>query len=180
MARYRGVMTATIRRATQSDAPALGALHSSIWAELYPKDLPADVLAQLNPGYMEHLWTKFTSRGEAYRQWVAMVGEEIVGFIGTGPGRDTDATPDDSEIYFLYVTPAHRKTGIGSALLAAADPTYVWVWEQFKGTRKFYAAEGFAPEIVLATRGRGPRTRVGVLFGSAYQTEFKLKRPHAA
>ena len=173
-------MAPTIRRATLSDASALGALHASIWGELYPKDLPPEVLAQLNPGYMEHLWTKFTTRGEQYRQWIAVDGDEVIGFIGTGPGRDDDVDPLATEIYFLYVKPMYRKLGYGSVLLAAADPSYVWVWEQFKGTRKFYAAEGFAPEIVHATRGRGPRTRVGVLFGSAYQTEFKLVRTRAA
>jgi len=168
-------MTATIRRATLSDAPALGVIHSASWAELYPKALSPEVLAQLNPGYMEHLWTKFVSRGDAYRQWVAEVDGEIVGFAGVGPGRDSDMG-DETELYFLYVAPAYRKQGIGTQLLAATETKYVWVWEEFKGTRKFYASEGFVPEIVRATRGRGPRSRVGVLFGSAYQTELKLVR----
>ena len=171
-------MTATIRRATLSDAPALGTLHSSIWGELYPKALSPEVLAQLNPGYMEHLWTKFVSRGDAYRQWVAEVDGRIVGFAGVGPGRDS-GLGDETELYFLYVGSAYRKQGIGTALLAATETKYVWVWEEFKGTRKFYAAEGFVPEIVRVTRGRGPRSRVGVLFGSSYQTELKMVRQAA-
>lgn len=171
-------MTATIRRATASDAPELGALHSSAWPELYPKALPADVVSQLNPGYMEHLWTKFVSRGDAYKQWVAEIDGTIVGFIGVGPGRESD-TSELTELYFLYVTPEARKSGIGTQLLAAAEPGYLWVWEDFKGTRKFYAAQGFASEIVRVTRGMGPRSRVGILFGSSYQTELKLIRKAA-
>jgi len=171
-------MTATIRRATLSDAPALGALHSSIWGELYPKSLSPEVIAQLNPGYMEHLWTKFVTRGDAYRQWLAEVDGQIVGFVGVGPGRDRDMA-DATELYFMYVAPEHRKRGIGTALLDATSPTYLWVWEEFKGTRKFYSAEGFVPEIVRVTRGRGPRSRVGVLFGSSYQTELKMVRQAA-
>ncbi len=168
-------MTATIRRATLEDAPALGAIHSASWAELYPKALSAEVLAQLNPGYMVHLWTKFVSRGEAYKQWIAEVDGEIAGFVGVGPGRDP-GMEEQTELYFMYVAPQHRQKGIGTELLDASGSDYVWVWEEFKGTRKFYAKEGFQPEIVRATRGRGPKSRVGVLFGSAYQTELKLVR----
>jgi GNAT superfamily N-acetyltransferase len=171
-------MTAIIRRATLADAPALGAIHSASWAELYPKALPPEVIAQLNPGYMEHLWTKFTTRGGDYKQWVAEVDGEIVGFVGSGPGREA-GQQDETELYFLYVLPAHRKSGLGKALVAEADPTYLWVWEDFKGTRKFYAAQGFVSEIVRVTRGMGPRSRVGVLFGSSYQTELKLIRKAA-
>lgn len=171
-------MTVTIRRAELSDAPALGTLHSSSWAELYPKALSAEVLAQLNPGYMEHLWTKFVTKGDDYRQWVAEVEGEIVGFVGVGPGRDSDMN-GETELYFMYVAPTHRKMGVGTLLLEATEARYLWVWEEFKGTRKFYASKGFAPEIVRVTRGRGPRSRVGVLFGSAYQTELKLVRQAA-
>lgn len=168
-----------IRRAVSADAPALGAIHSSSWGELYPKALPADVLAQLNPDYMAHLWTKFVARGADYKQWVATVDGEIVGFVGVGPGRETD-TAEQTELYFLYVLPAHRGTGVGKQLLAAADADYLWVWEDFKRTRTFYTKQDFAPEIVRATRGVGPKSRVGVLFGSSYQTELKMIRKAAA
>ena len=169
-------MTATIRRAVLADAPALGALHSACWGELYPKALPSTVLEQLNPGYMEHLWTKFVSRGDAYRQWVAEVDGEIIGFVGIGPGRERE-TAEETELYFLYLVPASRRLGIGKQLLDAADAKHLWVWDDFKTTRKFYAAQGYQPEIIRVTRGRGPRSRVGTLFGSAYQTELKLVHP---
>ena len=168
-------MEATIRRATPADAAALGALHSRAWPDLYPKALPASVVAQLNPGYMEHLWGKFTTRGEAYKQWVAEVDGQIVGFVGVGPGRE-EGHSDETELYFLYLAPAVREEGIGTQLLGIASPDYLWVWEDFKGTRKFYAARGFVPEMVRVTRGMGPKSRVGVLFGSAYQTELRLIR----
>jgi GNAT superfamily N-acetyltransferase len=168
-------MTVTIRRASAADAPVLGAMHSAVWAELYPKALPADVISQLNPGYMEHLWTKFVSRGDDYVQWVAERDGHIIGFVGTGPARDNDVV-DQTELYFLYVIPEARGTGAGTQLLAAADADYLWVWEEFKRTRTFYVGQGFTPEIVRAVRGMGPRSRVGHLFGSSYQTELKMIR----
>ena len=172
-------MTATIRRAVLADAPALGAIHSACWGELYPKALPGEVLAQLNPEYMGHLWTKFVGKGSDYKQWVAELDGEIVGFAGVGPGRDP-GRESETELYFLYVTPESRGTGLGSELLAASEPDYLWVWEEFKRTRKFYLRHDFVPEIVRVTRGIGPKSRVGHLFGSSYQTELKMIRKPAA
>ena len=171
-------MTATIRRAVLTDAPALGAIHSASWGELYPKALPAEVLAQLNPDYMTHLWGKFISKGADYKQWVAERDGAIVGFAGVGPGRDTDLD-ESTELYFLYVVPEARGTGVGTQLLAAANADYLWVWEDFKRTRKFYSLQDFVPEIVRVTRGMGPKSRVGHLFGSSYQTELKMIRTPA-
>jgi GNAT superfamily N-acetyltransferase len=168
-------MTATIRRAVLADAPALGAIHSACWAELYPKALPSEVLAQLNPEYMTHLWGKFVSKGADYKQWVVELDGKIVGFAGVGPGRDT-GLEESVELYFLYVSPEARGTGAGKQLLAAANADYLWVWEDFKHTRKFFTAQEFQPEIVRVTRGMGPKSRVGVLFGSSYQTELKMIR----
>ena len=168
-------MTATIREAALADAPALGAIHSSCWGELYPKALPGEVLAQLNPEYMAYLWTKFVSKGPGYKQWVAERDGVILGFVGVGPGRD-NGLEESAELYFLYVVPEARGAGIGKQLLAAANADYLWVWEDFKHTRKFYGAAKFAPEIVRVTRGVGPKSRVGHLFGSSYQTELKMIR----
>ena len=172
-------MTASIRRATLADAPALGAIHSACWGELYPKALPDTVLAQLNPEYMAHLWGKFVSKGSDYKQWVAEVDGEIVGFAGVGPGRDS-GREEETELYFIFVSAAARGTGVGKQLLAAGNPDYLWVWEEFKRTRKFYSTQDFIPEIVRVTRGIGPKSRVGVLFGSSYQTELKMIRNPAA
>jgi GNAT superfamily N-acetyltransferase len=167
-------MEATIRRAELADTADLGKLHSYCWSDLYRGAVPDSVLENLTPDAMDALWQKFLSRGEEYRQWVAVLDGRIMGFAGTGPGRE----PGDeelSELYFLYVAPKVRKLGIGGQLLDAANPDYMWLWEGHKSTRKFYTTRSFSPEVVRATRGLGHRSRATLALG-AYFTEFRLAR----
>jgi ribosomal protein S18 acetylase RimI-like enzyme len=48
--------------------------------------------------------------------WVAILGQEIVGFIAVWP--------PDSFIHHLYVDPVHRDEGIGKMLLATVSTKY--------------------------------------------------------
>jgi len=148
-------MTAAIRRAELADIDRLGELHAACWAELYPTVLSPEVLSQLNPAVMSGLWSKFVTRGDAYVQWVAVDNDEIVGFAGTGPGRE-DGYDEALELYFLYVHPAARRSGVGSMLLKVADADYLWVWELNRDARAFYRKKKYFPDSVA---------RAGTLFG---------------
>ena len=167
-------MGATIRRAELTDAAEIGDLHAFCFEDLYSSVLSAEVLQQITPEMMEVMWGKFLTRGEQFKQWVAVVDDQIVGFAGIGPGRDP-GFEDATELYFIYVAPSMRHSGIGTQLLDEAKADYLWIWEGHKKTRKFYEQHAYKPEVVSGVRGRGTRSRPTRMFGT-YLTEFLLKR----
>lgn len=149
-------MTPALRRAELADVEALGQLHAECWTELYSSVIPPHILAELSAETMAGLWKRFVTRGDAYIQWVAEVDGEIVGFVGRGPGRETGYEVA-TELYFIYVHPSHRRSGIGRALLKQADVDYLWIAEANRDSRQFYRKNKFYPDSVA---------REGVIFGA--------------
>lgn len=149
-------MAPEIRRAELGDAAALGELHAEVFLELYPRVLTETTLMELSPTAMSSLWQRFVQRGGQYMQWVAVDDGEIVGFAGTGPGREAGYEAA-TELYFLVVAPEARRRGVGKALLKRADADYLWVWEENRAARAFYRKQKFYPDSVA---------REGALFGA--------------
>jgi ribosomal protein S18 acetylase RimI-like enzyme len=158
-------MAVTIRKVEPGDLPRLGAMHSAVWTELYSNVLSGAVLASLDPGTMTDLWGKFSTRGADYVQHVAVEGDEIVGFVGIGPGREVGYELG-RELYFLVVDPAHRRAGVGKALLKVADADYLWVAEQNRTAQAFYRKQKYFPDSIA---------REGTLFTAALP-EIRMAR----
>jgi GNAT superfamily N-acetyltransferase len=107
------------------------------------------------------------------RLWLAVDGDELVGYARTGPCVDVDATPELGEVNGLYAAPERIGTGVGRALLAhaaadlAARGYGTLVLWQFVGNDRaavFYERAGLRPD---GTRRRSPH---GV-------DEVRLRRP---
>ncbi|HEY0613303.1 MAG TPA: GNAT family N-acetyltransferase [Candidatus Elarobacter sp.] len=73
----------------------------------------------------------------ATETWVAERNAALVGFCAFRPGW----------LEHLYVDPAHRRGGIGTALLAKAlaakAQLRLWVFQRNAGARAFYESHGF-------------------------------------
>ena len=131
-----------IRPGTPADAEAVARVHVRAWQEAYAHVFPADRLANLS----------IERRAEQWRQYPPLVAEEdgdIVGFVSVGASRGDDA---EGELFAIYVDPARWGTGVGRALIEAAEArlgelghhdVVLWVLEDNPRARRFYEAAGW-------------------------------------
>jgi ribosomal protein S18 acetylase RimI-like enzyme len=163
-----------IRLATPEDADAIAALKVRAWRVAYAGILPAERLEALDVDAEAATWReRLESPSHDERLWLAVDGEQLVGYARTGPCEDVDATPELGEVHGLYAAPDRIGTGIGRRLLAhaaadlAARGFRTLVLWQFVGNDRaavFYERAGLRPD---GTRRRSPH---GV-------DEVRLRRP---
>jgi ribosomal protein S18 acetylase RimI-like enzyme len=117
-----------IRPATMQDVPALAKLHVDTWRSTYQGLISADFLEQLTYELKEAQWKQgLRSSSTSAHRLVAEHEDAIAGFAIVG-GKPSDAWPQTSEMYALYVSSDAKGRGIGSKLfLASAE------WLRAKG-----------------------------------------------
>ncbi len=133
-----------IERAKQSDAAACSViLHEWIYEHpWFPNHAPESASEQ-----------SMLNRIESGTVYVARNGGEVDGFIAF----------TDGYLDCLYLTPEARNKGLGHQLLTRAkagspEGLSLWVLEQNKAARRFYAREGFAE----TARGDGSDNEEGL------------------
>ncbi|MGW6201109.1 N-acetyltransferase family protein [Kribbella sp. NPDC055110] len=141
--------------ATRSARPEdlLGAAEARVasWRAAFTGLVPQDFLDAMDPDSIASSWANSIDAGRS-RLYVAVAGEQVIGYAGVGPERDEAAPPNTGELYALFVHPDHWGTGAGRALtdaacadLCAAGCTAVqlWVLEANIRARRFYTRYGF-------------------------------------
>jgi ribosomal protein S18 acetylase RimI-like enzyme len=103
-----------IRTAQIADAEGIAGMHVDAWPETYRGIVPGEILNELSYERRAQNWKR--SIGERHRcLFVAEDAGRIAGFVNAGPARDAPAG-FDSEIYAIYLLPAHQRRGTGAAL----------------------------------------------------------------
>jgi GNAT superfamily N-acetyltransferase len=149
-----------VRPARLGDEAGIARVHVQGWHEAYTGRVPQSLLDRMDIARYTERWGSILSgatEGPAGRTWVAVSGDEIVGFSSSGPCRDPDRTLEDLELYGMYVLAAHYGTGAGAALLQAAlgdAPASLWVLEDNPRAQAFYAKHGFAFDGALRADSR--------------------------
>ncbi|MGH9305237.1 MAG: GNAT family N-acetyltransferase [Acidimicrobiales bacterium] len=153
-------MEIVVRPAAVLDAARITEVHVRAWQLAYRGILSERYLDDLS------LQTK-----ERRRRWegiitaperpgtvtlVAEVDGEVAGWASHGSNRDSDVTtPQTGEIYGIYIHPDYWRIGAGSELMAAAVDQMaasglveatLWVLEDNKRARSFYARHGWRPD----------------------------------
>ncbi|MCY1690262.1 GNAT family N-acetyltransferase [Exiguobacterium sp. SL14] len=99
-----------IREARLADASAIARVHIDAWHETYQGIIPDSYLAQLSYAKRTKQWEQTLVDQRVY---VAVSGEEVVGFAQGGPSR-SDAR--EGELYAIYVLRTSQRLGLGKAL----------------------------------------------------------------
>ena len=147
-----------VRRARPGDAEAVARIHVEAWQSSYAGIVPDGYLVRLSAGRQERQWRRaIRRRDHLHRVYVAADadenGETVVGFASCGPSRHepgSPRSPNDGEIFTLYVDPDRQDEGAGRALLARCfealagerrREAVVWVLTE-NPSRFFYEAQG--------------------------------------
>jgi GNAT superfamily N-acetyltransferase len=148
-------MTASpeVRNARVEDADAVASIHVRSWQAAHRGLIDQEVLDSLSIPERTANWRGFiteplpTSLGIL----VAVRDGAILGWASLGSGRDVDGV-NDGEVYGIYADPDAWSTGVGVALLAAAEQrivdaghtrAYLWVLDGNDRADGFYARQGW-------------------------------------
>ncbi|WP_215083752.1 GNAT family N-acetyltransferase [Exiguobacterium sp. s78] len=99
-----------IREARLEDASAIARVHIDAWRETYQGIIPDTYLVQLSHEKRTKQWERTLVDQRVY---VAVSGEEVVGFAQGGPNR---SVAREGELYAIYVLQASQGQGLGKAL----------------------------------------------------------------
>lgn len=146
-----------MRRAEPSDAGGVARVWCAAWGSDFRGLIADELLDSISLAERRETWRgRLAQPDPAAPTLVAASGEEVLGYCrAILPSRDPDAGRLTAEIANLYVSPEHRREGVGRALLAATTALLrsedwleltLWVFRGNHAARRFYAQIGFTPD----------------------------------
>ena len=144
------------RRATTADAEGIAQVHADGWQRAHEGLVPEAYLrSKSTQGHADFWRTELEIEAPDRKPWVALDGEQVIGFADGGIARDDDLDSDYGEVYTLFVTPECWEMGIRSQLLehVAGDlrehdfqRAVFWVLATDEAMRAFAEYVGWRPD----------------------------------
>lgn len=142
-----------VRDGRVDDADAVASIHVRSWQAAYRGLIDQEVLDALSIPERAANWRRFIAEPlpTGLGIHVAVRDGQILGWASFGSGRDDDGAAD-GEVYGIYADPDAWSTGVGHALLAAAEKriaeaghtrAYLWVLDGNDRADAFYARQGW-------------------------------------
>jgi len=152
-------MTPIIRTPAPGDADALAALKLETFRESFVEGgfaipYPADDLAAFESANYSPAKVAAEIADSGRATWIAESGGRLLGYAQVGPCKlpHPEASPEQGELYQLYVRSEAQGMGIGKRLLAVAlehlgvtrpGPVWLGVWSGNEKAQALYRANGF-------------------------------------
>jgi len=143
-----------LRQAITSDAKDIAKVQVLTWQNTYLGLIPDSYLQSLEIDQSTKNWTKrIESPVQDTQTIVATIDGVIVGYIGVGPCRDSDAS-ERGELYTIYVEPSRQGLGVGSELIREGNrflksksfqKATLWVFDKNAKAIKYYESHGWKP-----------------------------------
>jgi ribosomal protein S18 acetylase RimI-like enzyme len=107
-----------LRAPTLADVDELARVHVTCWREAYAGLMDAKFLASLSIEKRATNWRK--SMSDPVFSRVATDKDAIIGFVSSGPARETVVKHADGEIYAIYLAQKYHHLGVGKQLFNLA------------------------------------------------------------
>ena len=168
------VMDVEFTHPTPADGERLARMHYASWREAYASFLPPEFWSEATERrWTSHWIARLESPAAGSTTWIALRGEEILGFATVGPVRPNPtagAPVRDCELWSIYVRASEYGSGLADRLLEMVlprqAPAELWAFEANERALRFYARHGFKPD--------GARHVFGPRLG--HQAEIRLVR----
>ena len=158
-----------VRPMRVEDAPAAGEVHVRVWREPYAADMPAALLAALDPVVSaQNIRVRLEVDDADARVLVAVDDDgEVVGMATAGLTRDADA-PTEWELYSINTVAAVHGSGLADRLLDAtigARAASLWVLGTNARAKAFYRRHGFVADGATKVHEGSGRPEVRMVRG---------------
>lgn len=164
-----------VRPATSRDAKAIAEIHVSASQAAFKALVPGEQMATVSVEKRQAYWREAIEFSEP-QVYVALDGDEVVGFVGFDRSRDKGTPPTTGEIWAIYAATSYWGQGVGLALWDAAREglldegcTKVTIWVPLGNERalRFHELAGFKREMTSIKT---------VPMGTVKVEEIRLKR----
>lgn len=164
-----------VRPATSRDAKAIAEIHVSASQAAFKALVPGEQMATVSVEKRQAYWREAIEFSEP-QVYVALDGDQVVGFVGFDRSRDKGTPPTTGEIWAIYAATSHWGQGVGLALWDAAREglldegcTKVTIWVPLGNERalRFHELAGFKREMTSIKT---------VAMGTVKVEEIRLKR----
>jgi ribosomal protein S18 acetylase RimI-like enzyme len=142
--------------ASLQDAEGIAIAHVSAWQTAYRGIVSDTFLDAMSVTDRSARWRALLGDSEC-TIIVYKVEDQVLGFISFGKHREPQASPEEGEVWTMYVHPTAWRTGVGRTLIAEAlsalehrgcTSTWVWVLAANAQAIAFYSACGFKLQAV--------------------------------